>query len=376
MKGWKGFVLGMLTASLLHMFIFGWSAWSETLTQKWEDIWITSDSQPPSLTSNPDRGMPDLEQDETNEAVSAAVRVEDHLLLEGQSKKEIFLGMNEEELTQTLGEPQRRDLSPYGYTWWIYNQDWETYIQIGVKDGKVVTVYTNAPDWRWGDLAVGLPGSAWQEKREAKESISFYYKLNFFTFDLSSPDILERPLFLEGETAIQLYIDIHNEEMVSGIRLMDLETLLLHRPYALKYVGELPELPELTSLEWKKIERATEQQIFDIVNNTRLWYELAPFDWHGEVAEVARAHSLDMGMNDFFDHVSPQNGDLGDRLQKASIPYQSAGENIAWNYVDGADAHQGWLNSPGHRKNVMQKDFTHLGVGIIQKHYTQNFLKP
>ena len=64
-----------------------------------------------------------------------------------------------------------------------------------------------------------------------------------------------------------------------------------------------------------------------------------------------------------------------ERLNLEEIAYSAAGENIAWNYMDAPDAHEGWLNSMGHRKNVFKKEFTHLGVGVVEKYYTQNFIK-
>ncbi|MEK1830243.1 CAP domain-containing protein [Priestia megaterium] len=53
-----------------------------------------------------------------------------------------------------------------------------------------------------------------------------------------------------------------------------------------------------------------------------------------------------------------------------------AGENIASNYQDGIAAVEGWLNSEGHRKALLNKEFTRLGVGVYEKYYTQNFITP
>ncbi|GAA0382609.1 CAP domain-containing protein [Bacillus horti] len=376
MRGWKWLLIGMLLASGLHIYIFGWNSWTDAIQNKW--IELRSD-EPTSLVEI-DRYMPDdsSQANDTMQARHSFVEEDQQLFLEedGEESKSVYLGMKEQEILNTLGEPQREEPSAYGYTWWVYNDDWETYIQVGVKNGELVTLYTNAPKWSWNELSPGLNSEQWEEAWEQRESVSFNHKLGYYTFDLTSTDIEERPLSIVGDTAIQLYIDIHNNQQISAIRLMDTETLLLHRPYALKYIGQLPEAPSPSEQEWKDIEQASERQIFDIINITRVWYDLDPFEWHGEAAEVARGHSSDMGVNDYFDHVSPTFGDLGDRLQRANVAYSSAGENIAWNYVDGPDAHQGWLNSLGHRKNVMEEQFTHLGVGVIEKHFTQNFLRP
>ena len=90
---------------------------------------------------------------------------------------------------------------------------------------------------------------------------------------------------------------------------------------------------------------------------------------------AARLHSADMAKQNFFSHESPDYGDLEERLSVAGIIYESAGENIASNYVDAAEALHGWSNSEDHREMMMKEDFTHVGIGVFGKFYTQNFLE-
>jgi uncharacterized protein YkwD len=350
------------------MWIFGFGNWTKAVSQKWE---IISNG---GLFTEQD-GISDDELKDlirSGEAQDVA-STPGHLQI-GILEDTLSLGMSEEEVRKSFGEPSRVDPSPYGYTWWIYNQNWQDYIQIGVANGKVVTFYTNAPNWSWSGFSPGMKATDWQGKWPVKAEVSFRFDLSYFTFALTEKDQKERPLRIKNEEAVQLYIDVHNEESISGIRVMDLGTLLQQRPYALKYMGKLPASPAPSEIKWEAIEKAYEQQIFDIVNVTRHVFKLPPFKWHPEVSIVAKGHSLDMSENQYFDHHSPKKGSLGDRLEVRKVVYQSAGENIAWNYIDGADAHEGWLNSLGHRENVMQAEFSHLGVGVIHKYYTQNFL--
>ncbi len=78
-------------------------------------------------------------------------------------------------------------------------------------------------------------------------------------------------------------------------------------------------------------------------------------------------HSEDMKENNYFSHVSKKYGSLKDRLEEGHVDFQQAGENIAYNYVDGPAAVEGWLNSEGHRKALLNSDYTHLGVGFIKR---------
>jgi uncharacterized protein YkwD len=62
-------------------------------------------------------------------------------------------------------------------------------------------------------------------------------------------------------------------------------------------------------------------------------------------------------------------------LTRSGITYKSAGENIAMGQFDAIEAHEGWMNSLGHRENILNKDFTMLGVGAKGEYYTQNFIR-
>jgi uncharacterized protein YkwD len=365
MRFFKGLLFGALFVILIHIWLFGWDEWRSVVEEKWSPNY-----EGESLLT---RDIPPLKAEVPSTSPEAETK---EVFAKDYNAHDLFIGMSEEQLIDRMGEPTRRDPSAYGYEWWIYNQNWEQYIQVGVYENKVNMFYTNAPEWSWANLAPGMSYSEWQENWNPESEIAFQYLLGYFTFSLTEQDLKERPLKLDGKTAIQIYVDVHDQNKISGIRVMDLETLLLHRPYALKYVGKLPEASDLSEQEWQEVEKSYESQIFDIVNVTRHRNQLDPFEWHEQVAFVAKGHSLDMLKHQFFDHNSPSKGELSDRLEKSQVKYRSAGENIAWNYVDGPDAHEGWMNSLGHRKNVMKADFSHLGVGVVQKYYTQNFITP
>jgi uncharacterized protein YkwD len=381
LRFFKGLLVGLILSIVLQLWIFGWGDWNQALQKKWLEIAHSSDLEEvnkPLQHEAPLKKMPEVNLPE--QGSSAAVEDKDVVITNEDTSEPsvegIYIGMSLDDVKESLGEPSRIEPSAYGYQWWVYNQDWRQYIQVGIDEEKVVTLYTNAPRWGWSHFVPGMPSEDWQKHWTGKQEISFHYDLGFYTLTLSETDLKERPLAIDGNTAIQLYIDVHDENKISGLRLMDFKTLLLHRPYALKYIGTLPEPPSLSAQEEKQVAEANEKQIFDIVNITRRWHQLSPFQWHDDVAIVAQGHSQDMFENDFFDHISPSRGDLGKRLEQIPVLYQTAGENIAWNYIDSADAHEGWLNSLGHRKNVMKGEFTHLGVGVVHKYYTQNFITP
>lgn len=118
-----------------------------------------------------------------------------------------------------------------------------------------------------------------------------------------------------------------------------------------------------------RVEQATvreelEARMLAMVNAERARQGLRPLRADPELAEVARAHSRDMFARGYFSHVSPEGEDLGDRLRQSRLGYLAAGENLALAPTL-AGAHQGLMNSPGHRANILRPQFGRLGIGVL-----------
>ncbi|WP_432442790.1 CAP domain-containing protein [Mesobacillus selenatarsenatis] len=285
-----------------------------------------------------------------------------------------LLGKDIDSLKETLGDPSRVDLSAYGFHWWIFNNDPDEYIQAGVLDGKVVTAYGIGPSVNVQPFKIGQRIEEIFSMNVIEPDVTFEYNGSSYKFELSEQDMNTRPIIKMGEYFVQLYIDKFTSS-VSSIRYMDKETIVKQRPYEMVYRGSLIEPPVLSEGDWIRIEAGLEKQILDISNAIRIRHGLPMLEWDEKTAEVAYAHSKDMAIEDYFSHESDKYGDLSERLKAAEILYQLAGENIAANYTDGPAVVEGWLNSESHREALLNEEFTHLGVGVYQRHYTQNFLK-
>jgi uncharacterized protein YkwD len=120
-----------------------------------------------------------------------------------------------------------------------------------------------------------------------------------------------------------------------------------------------------------------EDLILDLTNQARRAQGLSPLAKDEELRSAARDFSNDMLVRRFFDHTTPEGLTFEDRLEK-QYPHrvQAMGENI-WSgsgYDPGRTQNlakeivNDWLNSPGHRENVLSPDFTHLGVGVSARH--------
>ncbi len=108
---------------------------------------------------------------------------------------------------------------------------------------------------------------------------------------------------------------------------------------------------------------AIEQTLLGLVNRERTAAGLRALTWDRDLAVVARGHSRDMVQHDFVGHVSPQNGGLGDRLQRVGIAPALALENVGMAFSAG-DVHRGLMSSPGHRGNIIDPRATHIGIGV------------
>jgi uncharacterized protein YkwD len=119
--------------------------------------------------------------------------------------------------------------------------------------------------------------------------------------------------------------------------------------------------------------KAVEKEVLRLTNAERRKRHLSSLDADDDLTATARAHSDDMLKRDFFSHVNPDGKSPAERLMPShSMPVAKVGENI-WkgSRLDTSDAKllarlmvDGWLTSPGHRANILNQDYTHLGVGI------------
>lgn len=121
----------------------------------------------------------------------------------------------------------------------------------------------------------------------------------------------------------------------------------------------------LTSLNTEKsMQSSNESQIVDMTNTERQRNGLSPLKVNLDLMNQARIKAQDMVNNNYFSHVSPTLGSPFDQIRSANIPFGAAGENIAGNPT-AAGAFQAWMNSSGHRANILNKDFEQIGVGVV-----------
>ncbi|RYL95911.1 hypothetical protein EWI07_00465 [Sporolactobacillus sp. THM7-4] len=112
---------------------------------------------------------------------------------------------------------------------------------------------------------------------------------------------------------------------------------------------------------------AFEQKVVDLTNQQRSKAGLKPLKADNRsLSRMARDKAQDMRDKNYFDHQSPTYGSPFDMMKKYGIHYSSAGENIAAGQKSPEEVVQGWMNSPGHRANILNANYTTIGVGYVQ----------
>ena len=131
-----------------------------------------------------------------------------------------------------------------------------------------------------------------------------------------------------------------------------------------------------TSTQAASTVSAFEKQVVELTNQERAKNGLSPLTLDVELSKVARAKSQDMSTNNYFDHNSPTYGSPFDMMKQFGISYKAAGENIAKGQTTPEEVVKAWMNSEGHRANILSSKFTHIGVGHVANgnYWTQQFI--
>ncbi|WP_440896641.1 CAP domain-containing protein [Amphibacillus sp. Q70] len=272
----------------------------------------------------------------------------------------IELGDTKDEVNEMYGEPMRESENEYGLDWFTYHENYQNFIMVAYDHEIVRGLFTNQDLLSSQfDIAIGDTKTVVNETLGEPEELIHY---NRFSYQINSED--EYDVYRIDENYVTIFYDIHQDNEMTAIQLIDedLETTkdVLYTPSS------------------ETLKEGFEYQLFDLTNATRINHGLTVLEWDEEVRETARKHSTDMAENQFFSHTNLQGHSLSDRMSEDEVAFITAGENLAYGQFNSIFAHQGLMNSEGHRENILHDDFTKLGVGVDfndenQPFYTENF---
>ena len=131
------------------------------------------------------------------------------------------------------------------------------------------------------------------------------------------------------------------------------------------YPGQVLNIPQVSSSV-----TSFESEVVRLVNDIRRQNGLKPLTENWELSRVARYKSQDMMDNRYFAHNSPTYGTPFQMMKSFGLSFRTAGENIAKGYTTPQAVVNGWMNSSGHRANILNAGYTQIGVGYVaQGHY-------
>lgn len=273
----------------------------------------------------------------------------------------VTLGMTKEQAQANVGLPLRLMRNEYGTDWHSYHQDYQNYVLLSYDpDGHVNGMFTNQ------DLISSTRGITMNShKAEVRAALGIPLKSlqkGNVQYILDTRD--EYDVFKVDSLYVTVFYDVHEEDTVTAIQVVD---------------GELEQKrPQIYAKPDGELKEGFEFLLFELTNSARIQRELPLLKWDETTRDTARKHSEDMADNRYFSHTNLDGKSPFDRMGDDNISFFVAGENLAYGQYSSIFAHEGLMNSMGHRENIVKPDFGYLGVGVSfntdhQPYFTANF---
>lgn len=259
----------------------------------------------------------------------------------------ISLGDKKDQVTELYGEPMRKTENEYGVEWFTYHDHYHNFIMVAYDDQAFVRgLFTNQ---ELLSTAVGLTMADSKEQvrevlGEPKETIEY----PTFRYLVSSEGKYD--IYLIDRSYVTIFYDVHQNDLITAVQINDQD---LEASKSTLYTGGSDALKS-----------GFEYQLFDLTNATRASFGLPLLQWDENVRETARKHSADMAANQYLSHTNLADRSFSDRMRDDGVTFYLAGENLAYGQFNSIFAHQGLMNSEGHRENILHEGFEKVGIGV------------
>jgi uncharacterized protein YkwD/predicted RNA-binding protein with RPS1 domain len=274
----------------------------------------------------------------------------------------VELGNEKAEIEHNLGIAKRVSVNEYGANWHAYHENYHDFFMVLYDDNnKAAGLYTNQ-DLLASTNGIKIGNSSKESVRSILGEPITKIQKGMVIYQLQEDS--DNDLFLLDDAYVTIFYDKHENDTVTAIQIISKPLEENKKDF---YTDASPTLKE-----------GFEYQMFDLTNATRVNHQLPTLTWDDHVRETAREHSADMAENDYFDHKNLEGQSPFDRMKEDAVAFHTAGENLAYGQLSSIFAHEGLMNSLGHRENILRKDYEYLGVGVAfneksQPYYTQNY---
>lgn len=279
-----------------------------------------------------------------------------------------YIGISVELFTQQFGEPVRKDETAYDFQWWIYNQKDKDYLQVGVKDGKIVTIFALGNNLDVAPFKIGMSIDSIYSTATLYPNFEVEYNEDTYELELSENDMNTHPLiaFDNGTFAILILDQFTNK--VIAIRYLDVSTLMYLNLYEVVSKTPIPSVSQ-ENLDWNAVNQGNQQETFEIINVLRkrnkvpsleINYELnalgsSIFAEYSNPLETSKATN-DLSNKKIEDFLSKKQDDF----KELEAIYSNQTTDATW--VVGT-----WFSTERQRELMMSKKFRSLGIAY-QKH--------
>lgn len=273
----------------------------------------------------------------------------------------IEIGTPETEVQQKLGNPSRTSTNEYGTEWLTFHKNYQNFVMLSYdNERRVNALYTNDRLIASSiGIQYGVPKTEIREQLgepidEIRKGVNIYKLQNDEGMDIFHSDGMY----------MYVFYDLHKGNTVTAVQLiaesMEQQKTALYAPAN------------------EDMRQGFEMQLFDLTNAARVRHGRSILTYDEQASASSRLHSTDMADNKYFSHENLQNESPFDRMKKQGVQFISAGENLAYGQSSSIFAHEGLMNSKGHRENILIRDYQFLGIGVDfndeqQPYYTENF---
>ena len=273
--------------------------------------------------------------------------------------RNIQMNMTQTEVEAQLGSPVDTLDNEYGAKWYVYHQDYRDFVLVSYIDGKVHGLFSNQNlITSKSGIKYNTPKDVVREKLgkplEEIRKGNTIYRQNNDEYDVFDKDNIYTTAF---------YDKYNNNHLTALLQVSKEMENRLQNQYA----------APSTSLA-----KSYEKMDFYLVNATRVQNGLNTLKSSDSLSNTARKHSKDMAEHQYFDHTNLKGESPFDRMKNDHHQFSAAAENLAYGQQSAIFAHQGLMNSAGHRKNILHENVTTLGVGVAfntkkQPYWTENY---
>jgi uncharacterized protein YkwD len=255
-----------------------------------------------------------------------------------------LMGADLESVTAEYGKQQRIDPSEYGFQWYVFNKDYNRFMMVGVEGGKVVAAYCNSKYLlSQGSIKVGMTRSS-VRKKFGDPVTSVRSGNTIYVF----PNTDKKDIFLVDGYYVYFYYDAFDSYKVTSV-------LEVKKEYEAAMIGKAVKLNASLASAYSK-------QSMDLVNSIRARRGLSKLAYYDKAASLAQYRSNDMRNRNYFSHYTPEGKSPAYFARKRGLKFRTLCENIACGHRNAISAFEAFMNSQGHRKNILYR-VKQIGVG-------------